>query len=55
MRDLACIILGASIAALLLGALGINRSLTPDGTYLAAILGVAGICGLAISAFVALQ
>jgi hypothetical protein len=50
MRELALVVLGASIVAMALAALGINRSRTPDDTYLAAILGVLGICGLVASA-----
>jgi hypothetical protein len=49
MRELALILLGAALAAVALAALGINRSRTPNGTYLAAMLGVIGICGLGAS------
>ncbi|HEV7601508.1 MAG TPA: hypothetical protein VGO49_14810 [Bradyrhizobium sp.] len=53
MRELAFVILGASIIAMAFAALGINRSRTPDGTYLAAILGTVGLVGLVASALLA--
>jgi hypothetical protein len=39
----------ASLATLAAAALGLNRARTPDGAYMAAIVGALGICGLLVS------
>ena len=38
----------AALAALGVGALGLNRARTPDGAYRAAMVGALGICGLLV-------
>jgi hypothetical protein len=53
MHSLALVLLGASLLAMALGALGMNRSRTPNATYLSAILGAFGICGLLVSLLLA--
>jgi hypothetical protein len=44
MRDFMLIAIGASLVALALAALGLNKAQTPNAAYSAAILGALGAC-----------